>query len=362
MHAARRDKLRRLLKKANLESLLVTNGSNVTYLTGFTGDDSFLLITPWEEVLISDFRYITQLEEECPGLRMDIRRAGGPTIAEQTASVVTKSKLAKLGIEAQTMTVALKEKLAELLKGVQIAGTSGTVEELRQIKDAQEVAATRRAVSLAERAFAALRPALRSDQTERQVAAELEYQIRLLGGKGSAFEPIVAVGARAALPHARSTDKRLGDDGFLLIDWGANEGLYRSDLTRVLVRNRIPPKLERVYGVVFEAQQAAIDAVRPGATCEDVDAAARTVITKAGFGENFGHGCGHGVGLDIHESPRLAPKQKQPLRAGMIITIEPGIYLPGQLGVRIEDDVLVTRGGCEVLTSVPKAWDEVFVP
>jgi len=202
---------------------------------------------------------------------------------------------------------------------------------------------------------------LTPDMTERQVAAELEYQTLRLGGRCLSFPAIVAVGPRAALPHASPTEARIGDADFVLIDWGVNEGQYVSDLTRVLVTGKISPKLRKVYGVVLRAQLAAIDAIRPGVTCEAVDDVARSVIAKAGFGKYFGHGLGHGIGLDIHEAPRLSKGQRKKLTPGMIVTVEPGVYLPGWGGVRIEDDILVTRSGHELLTTVPKQIDECLV-
>jgi Xaa-Pro aminopeptidase len=190
------------------------------------------------------------------------------------------------------------------------------------------------------------------------VAAEIEYQARRFGAKALSFPAIVAVGPRAALPHATPTAAQLKSNDFVLIDWGANSGLYMSDLTRVIVTGKISPKLRKVYGVVLTAQLAAIDAIRPGVTCEEVDRVARKIISKAGFGRAFGHGLGHGTGLEIHEAPRLAAGQKTKLRPGMIVTVEPGIYLPGWGGVRIEDDILVTRTGHEVLSDVPKQLDD----
>jgi Xaa-Pro aminopeptidase len=189
------------------------------------------------------------------------------------------------------------------------------------------------------------------------VADNLEHQMRLFGAKGASFPSIIAVGPRAALPHARPTNKRIGEADFVLIDWGA-DCLYKSDLTRVLVTGKIPPKLERIYGVVLNAQLRGIEAIGPGVACQDVDTAARKVIEDAGFGKHFGHGLGHGIGLDIHEGPRLGQGQKQILQPGMVVTVEPGIYFPGWGGVRIEDDVLVTKTGHEVLTRVPKQWSD----
>jgi len=202
---------------------------------------------------------------------------------------------------------------------------------------------------------------LTTEMTEREVAAELEYQARRIGAKGLSFPPIVAVGARAALPHARPTERKLSDSDFTLVDWGANSGLYLSDLTRIWVTGRISPKLRKIYAIVLKAQLAAIEAIRPGRTGEEVDSVARGVIARAGFGKEFGHGLGHGLGLEIHEAPRLAKSQNMKLRAGMIVTVEPGVYIPRWGGVRIEDDVLVTRSGYEVLSDVPKQFEDCIV-
>ncbi len=358
--AARRDKLRKAMKKAGVDALLVTNYSNVTYLTGFTGDSSYLLIMPKGELLFSDSRFTTQLEEECPGLDVDIR-VSGVKITDRIKAAVEKAKLSRLGIESATMTVALCEKLHADLPKVELVSTASLVETLRMIKDKGEIEAIRHAVWCAERAFGVLRASIHPAQTEKEVADELEHQIRRFGGKRAAFETIVAVGPRAALPHARPTQARVAESDFVLVDWGADGGLYKSDLTRVLVTGKIPPKLERVYGVVLTAQEQAIAAIRPGVTCEQVDRVARDIIAKAGFGQYFGHGLGHAIGLDIHEWPRFAAGETKKLEPGMVMTVEPGIYLPGWGGVRIEDDILVTKTGHEVLTSVPKRWEDAIL-
>lgn len=358
-YAQRRDKLRKAVRKTGADALLVTSFTNVTYLTGFTGDDSYLLVRAKDEVLLSDPRYTTQLEEECPGLELAIRPPGGKMI-ELVASTVKSSKIAHLGIEAQSMTVALRDQIAGEVTS-DIVPTCGLVEDLRIIKDKEEVAEIRKAVYQAERGFGVLRASLRPERTEREVAFELEDQMRKYGAKGASFTPIIAVGERAALPHARPTDKRIGDGDFVLVDWGADGGLYKSDLTRVLVTAKIPPKLERIYRVVLAAQEQAIAAIRPGISAHDVDHVAREIISEAGFGRHFGHGLGHGIGLDIHEAPRLAANQHLKLEAGMVVTVEPGIYLPGWGGVRIEDDILVTKGGHDVLTSVPKQWEDAVL-
>ena len=359
-YLTRREKLRKALKKTGADALLVTNFVNVTYLTGFTGDDSYLLLQPDGEIIISDGRYTIQLELECPGIEVDIRRPG-VNILNSVTRLVSGMKIARLAVEAESMTVAAREKLAEKLPKVGFVSTSGLVERLRQIKDKDEIAEIRRAVWYAEKAFGVIWASMRGDQSEKEIADALEHQFRLFGAKCSGFPPIVAVGPRGALPHATPTEKKVSESDFILIDWGASQGLYKSDLTRVLVTGKISPKLRRVYEVVLRAQTEAISAMRPGVAAHEVDAVARGVIKDAGFGRAFNHGLGHGVGLEIHEAPRLAAKSPTILKPGMVITVEPGIYFPGWGGVRIEDDVLVTRTGHEVLTSVPRQLDEMIV-
>ncbi|MGI9456499.1 MAG: M24 family metallopeptidase, partial [Aeoliella sp.] len=245
------------------------------------------------------------------------------------------------------------------LEHVNLTSADGLVEALRIVKDKSEVDATKLACYQAARAFQVARARITPETTENEIAAELEYQARRFGAKGLSFTPIVAVGPRAALPHAGPTDRRIGESDFTLIDWGANSGLYMSDLTRMVVTGRLSQKFRKIYQVVLEAQLAGIDAIRPGVTCEYVDSAARKVITKARYGKQFGHGLGHGTGLEIHEAPRLAKGQdKIKLQPGMIVTVEPGIYLPGWGGIRIEDDILVTKTGHEVLTDVPKELED----
>jgi Xaa-Pro aminopeptidase len=358
--ATRRDRLRKLLKRSDLRSLLVTNFANVTYLTGFTGDDSYLLLTASDEILITDPRYTEQVQGECPRLEMAVRRPG-VTIIEVVVKTIERAKVTQLGIEGESTTVSQRDAIAEKLPKVALQTTKGLVESLRAIKDRGEIAEIREAIRIAEAAYRHLRGAARPDLTEKQFADAMDFEMRSLGARCASFPSIVAVGANAALPHARPTEKRLGEAGFFLLDWGASGRLYKSDLTRVVLTGKIPPKLERVYGVVFKAQAAAIAAIRPGASGNDVDHAARKVIEEAGFGKNFGHGLGHGIGLAVHELPRMAKGINEPLAAGMVVTVEPGIYLPGWGGVRIEDDVLVTRTGHEVLTTLPKQWEDIFV-
>ncbi|HVU88650.1 MAG TPA: Xaa-Pro peptidase family protein [Pirellulales bacterium] len=359
-HETRRNQLRKLLRAAGADSLLVTNFTNVTYLTGFTGDDSYLLVGPKDTILVSDPRYTTQLEEECPDITISIRPPG-KSMLDGVAEAVRAAKVSNLAIEADAMTVGLHAQLEAKLPKNKLVPAAGLVEELRVVKDKQEIEEIELAARYAEKGFAILRATLRPDRTEKEVAADLEYQMRLLGANGCSFPPIIAVGARAALPHARPTDQKIGAGDFVLVDWGATARHYKSDLTRVLVTGKISPKLERVYNVVLKAQLQAIAAIKPGLTGREVDAVARGIIADAGFARHFGHGLGHGLGLDIHEAPRLAAAAEQVLKPGMVVTVEPGIYLPGWGGVRIEDDILVTKTGGEVLTNVPKKLEESIV-
>jgi Xaa-Pro aminopeptidase len=311
-------------------------------------------------ILVSDGRYTTQIAGECPGLEAHIRKQT-ETVIEAAAKDVKRARLRKLGIESDHLSVAAFEKLKTVVKGLEVAPLSGTVEELREIKDSGEIAEIRGAVQQAERGFEVLRAKLVCGMTELTAAHLLEQAMRDFGATVAAFPPIVAAGARAALPHARPTPGRVSDGEFVLIDWGASAGSgYKSDLTRILVTGKISPKLEKVYRVVLKSQQAAIKFLRAGVRCCDVDAVARRVIENAGFGKQFSHGLGHGIGLNVHEKPRLSAASDARLKPGMVVTVEPGIYLEGWGGVRIEDDCLVTRHGCEVLTSVPREFSEAI--
>jgi Xaa-Pro aminopeptidase len=309
--------------------------------------------------VVSDGRYLTQLEQECPGLEVELR-AIGQTLVQALAGVIARLGLARLAFEAEALSAADFLRLREELKTVQLRPVSGRVERLRAVKDREEVAAIRAAVGMAERAFAMLQAGLRPDQSEKDAADALEGYLRRCGATGASFPPIVAVGARSALPHARPLpEARIGAADFVLVDWGATGTPYKSDLTRVVVTGKVTAKFETIYRTVLAAQERAIAAIRPGVLAREVDAEARSVIEDAGFGPFFRHGLGHGLGMEIHEAPRLQKNSEVKLRPGMVVTVEPGIYLPDWGGIRIEDDVLVTREGCDVLSHVPKSLDAV---
>ena len=363
-HTRRRENLRPALVTEGLDALLVTGGHNVTYLTGFTGDSSFVVLTADRAVLISDPRYVGQLGDECPEVETNIR-AMTRKLHEAVGDVLTGLGVRRVGCESSALTLAEAEALREAAPTVDWKPAADRVEKLRAVKDEVEIASIREAVAIAERAFAVFRGLLTPDDTEKALADAMDNYVRRCGGVGCSFPPIVAVGERAALPHCPPTARRVGESDLLLVDWGAvSPGLYRSDLTRVLPTHRkassMSERLRSIHALVLRAQESAIRAVRPGAVGKDVDAAARSVIAEGGHGDHFGHGLGHGVGLQIHEAPAVRPMSETVLEPGMVITIEPGIYLPGWGGVRIEDDVLVTPDGHEVLTRVPKDLESLW--
>ena len=360
-YAARRRQLIQNLDDADIDTLLVTNETNVSYLTGFTGDSSWLIVSKSKTLMISDGRYTTQLEEQCPGLNLLIRSVG-ETMPKVTAEVLDKSRCKLVGVESSSMSLAAFNALNEALEKRDLKATSGIVERLRAIKDHDEIEAIRDAVRIAERGFDYLKERINSESLEINLAHDLEHVIRQFGAQGLSFPPIIGVDDRAALPHYQPGRVRVGNASHVLIDWGAREnGGYISDLTRTLVAPKPPKKLVAIYNAVLKANLAGIKAIKPGAKASTVDRAARRVIEKAGFGEFFTHSLGHGIGRDVHEAIRLAEVSKDVMQPGMVVTVEPGIYLPGYGGVRIEDDVLVTEDGCEVLSTTPKDLDACTV-
>jgi Xaa-Pro aminopeptidase len=367
--AQRRDRLIQQLPASGAAALLITQPVNVSYLTGFTGEASHLILRANKTILVSDGRFVTQLAEECPGLDTYIRPPS-QTLPEATAQVLGQLGVSSVEFESGHVTVADHQQLADKAKALEWKPGTSRVETLRQIKDAGEIEQIRAAIRIAEKAFTVFRAMLRPDDMEKDLADDLEHHLRKCGAQHGSFPAIVAVGARAALPHAPPTRTRVGAAPLLLVDWGASGPFfYKSDLTRVLLphnNSAIPggdvrAKIQAAYEVVLRAQQAGIAALRPGAQAQAVDAAARKVIADAGYGDYFTHSIGHGIGMQVHEAPLMRPSSTAQIEAGMVVTIEPGIYLPGEFGIRIEDDVLVTPDGPEVLTSVPKDFASALV-
>jgi Xaa-Pro aminopeptidase len=362
----RRQRLAKLLADEGLDLLVVSNPVNVSYLTNFSGESSYLLVGRDRALIVSDGRFTEQLAEECPGLETLIRPAA-KLLQDVTGEAIAKLGARAVGFESAHLAVAEFEALNAAAPTVDWTAAKDRVERLRVIKDASEVAEIREAIRFAERAFAMFRAMLEPDHNEKELSDAMEMYVRRAGGRCSSFPSIVAVGPRAALPHAPPSAHLVSEAELLLVDWGASGRFYKSDLTRVLVPRKTStlsqaePKLREIYDVVLRAQQAAIRALRPHVKAGDVDSAARQVITAAGYGEYFTHSTGHGLGMQVHEAPLLRPGSDAVLQAGMVVTVEPGIYVPRWGGVRIEDDVLITPDGCEVLTHVPKDLSAMVV-
>jgi Xaa-Pro aminopeptidase len=360
-HPQRREALRTRLDELQLDALLVTDLLNIRYLTGFTGSHAALLVHAEGDersVFCTDGRYRTQSEQQVPGLRRLIERSSLLRLAQHA----TEARIGRLGFESHVVTVDGHAALAKVTGPDALVATSRPVEALRLIKDDAEVATLRAACAAADTALAGLlaEDGLRPGRTEREVARDLEARMVAAGAAGPSFETIVASGVNSAIPHHRPTDAQLCRGDLLKLDFGALVEGYHSDMTRTMVLGQPAGWQRELYGLVAAAQAAGRAALRPGADVRHVDAAAREVIVQAGHGQDFVHGLGHGVGLQIHEAPALSQFGIGILRAGMAVTVEPGVYLAGRGGVRIEDTLIVAGGEPELLTLTTK--DLVVVP
>ncbi|HKG02501.1 MAG TPA: Xaa-Pro peptidase family protein [Conexibacter sp.] len=348
----RADRLVALIDERELDALLVTNLVNVRYLTGYTGSNGVALVGLGDlRCFVTDFRYLSQAEQQVHGFE---RRIGEQDLLDEAVAALPAGDL-RLGVEDQHMSVRMFDRLREALPArVELVPAGGGVERLRTVKDANEVARIRAAAALADAALERTLEDGLAGRSERAVALALEQEMRRLGAERPSFDTIVAHRAHGALPHAVPRETEIATDSLVTIDWGAQLDGYCSDCTRTFAVGEPGARAREVYELVLQAQLAGLDAVRPGVSGRDADAAARAVIDAAGHAEHFGHGLGHGVGLEIHEAPRLSRASDATLVAGHIVTVEPGVYLPGELGVRIEDLVVVTDDGCERLNTLPK--------
>ncbi|MBV9443649.1 MAG: aminopeptidase P family protein [Acidobacteriaceae bacterium] len=347
---SRRQNLISALRGARVPAFLVTALPNVRYLSGFTGSNGALLITSERALLFTDPRYQTQAPQESD---CDVKIAKLPLIKE-AASWMKRLRLNLLGFEEKRISFEEYTSLKESAPGVRLKGLPDAIERLRMVKSMEEIATIRAAVRLNSIALEQALRHFRPSMTEIDLAAEIEYRMRRLGADGPSFETIVASGKRTALPHARPTDHHIQADQLLLIDVGANVAGYASDMTRTHAVGKLDSKRRRMYRAVLESQLAAIEATKEGVSCASVDGAARRVLRGFGMDNLFIHSTGHGLGLEIHEHPRIARREKTKLQAGMVITLEPGVYDEAVGGVRIEDTVVVTQNGCEVLTPTGK--------
>jgi Xaa-Pro aminopeptidase len=351
---ARQAKLREHLASTRFDALLISHLPNVRYLCGFTGSAGFLLLEESGSVFFSDVRYDTQAHGEVKGARVVIARKSVLEGIGEFLAARRRAKRRTIGIEAEHLTIGDKKRLRnQLPTGITMRDAPPLVERARMVKDTGELQSIRAAVKLGAKLFDRALDVIHPGVKESEVAAEMEFAARKAGAEEMSFPTIIAAGARSALPHGRASEHTIGS-GFVVCDFGVILSGYCSDQTRTVWVGNIPNEARRIYESVREAQLAAIEAVKPGVKAGDVDAAARKLLQKAGFGRYFTHSTGHGVGLEIHEAPRVADGQKEVLQSGMVITIEPGVYFPGKWGVRIEDMVAVTASGFEVMTPTSK--------
>jgi Xaa-Pro aminopeptidase len=350
-HDVRRELLRGHVRAAGAEAALVTRLVNVRYLTGFTGSNAALLVTGDSAYLATDGRYTTQAAAQAPDLEVVVARECPPALVARAA----EQRVASVGFEAHDVTVEMHQELSELAGAPPLVAMGHPVEEQRTVKDEAELALLREACAISSRALGETFGTVAPGQTEREVARRLEAAMLELGAEAIGFETIVATGPNSAVPHHRPTDREIERGDLLKIDFGARYGGYHADCTRTVVIGREPADWQReIYDVVRVAQRAGRHALAPGADVADIDAAARRVVADAGYGEAFPHGLGHGVGLEIHEAPMMGYGKTGRIAARTPITVEPGVYLPGRGGVRIEDTLVVADGGPELLTTTPK--------
>lgn len=361
--AARLPRLRAALGEAECDALLVTNLTNVRYLTGFTGSAGVLLVTPDELVLATDGRYKFQSAEQLDAAGVTARIEIGNLAEQKDKIAAAASGLGRIGLEATDVTWARQRTFAnDWFASAELVATEGVIEKLRRVKDAGELDRMQAAARIADEALANVRPMLASGITERDFAIALDFEIRKLGASGNSFETIVAAGPNGAKPHARPSSRIVEPGELVVLDFGAIVEGYCSDMTRTVCAGDPSPALQKMVDVVAESQRAGVAAVKAGVSAAEVDKVCREVIAAAGWGDAFMHSTGHGVGLDIHEAPWVSATSTDTLAPGHVVTVEPGVYLEGLGGVRIEDTVVVTDDGCYPLTNTTKelavAWQQ----
>lgn len=346
----RRSRLLTVLEQEKLDCILVEHIPNLRYLSGFSGSEAALLITANDCWIVCDSRYTVQAGLEAKGLHIVERSQRVDAIRELQAAKGWK----RIGFEAEHTTVAHWEKLSSAVGSSEFVAVPGGLDPLRSVKGASELKLLSDVASIASDSFLGILPLVRPGATELELSVALEFEMRRRGADGRAFDFIVASGERGAMPHGRATDRRISSGELVTFDYGALLHGYNSDETVTIAVGEPDNRSREIYGVVLAAHDMAIEAVKPGIKLKELDAVARSYIAEKGYGDYFGHGLGHGLGLEVHEKPSLSPRSDGLLECGMVVTIEPGIYIPGWGGVRIEDTVVVTDDGCDIITTVPK--------
>jgi Xaa-Pro aminopeptidase len=343
---SRIDKVKRVMARLNLDALLVSMPSNIFYLSGFPGHDSLLLVTKHSNHLITDFRY----EEQARMLGEDFRVSsdtGG--LFQKTADIVKSAKIKRIGYESHHITVRCRDILCNTVKA-DCSPTFNIIEKLREVKDIAEIGKIKSSVKITRQVLGLITKHIRPGVKENSIACRIDQLSRSLGAEAAAFDTIVLSGANSSMPHGRPGNKQIRPGESVVVDFGCRVNGYSSDLTRTFFMGKICKYINIIYSIVRSAQNKAIDKIMPGAVISDIDKAARSYISDKGFGKYFGHATGHGIGLDVHELPSISSKNHAKLKEGMVFSVEPGIYIPGEFGIRIEDMVVVKDKGCEVIT------------
>jgi Xaa-Pro aminopeptidase len=353
MNGERLTKVREAFAENKIDALLVTDITNVRYLTGFTGSTAAAFISEGSAVILVDPRYTLQASQETQGF--EVREYTGKPTLQAAAELIDELSPSRLGFEADNLTYLQHKNLKKYISGsTKLVATADIISNLRYIKDAGEIKLMRKAVEIADKTFEYIITFIKPGMKERDVAIEIDTHMRRLGAEGPSFDTILAAGPNSAYPHAKPGDSKLKNGQFVKMDYGAYYNQYASDLTRTIVLGKATSKMKEIYDTVREAQLRAIAAIKPGLRGKDIDAVARNYITEKGYGENFGHGLGHSLGRLVHDGPGLSMTSDIVLQPGMVMTVEPGIYIEGLGGVRIEDDVVVAEKGSEILTKATK--------
>lgn len=357
---SRVDNLVKELRARNIDAVLLMNKANVRYVSGFTAGESFVIVSDKARVFITDSRYTEQAQKECVGFEVIKWRSKGNDFCEVVSDVCERFNIKKLGFEQDVVTVSKYNEMKEGIKNAELVGTSGIVAEIRRVKDESEIENLKKAAAIMDEVIGEIVDYIKPGvTTEKDVEREIQYRVRLKGGEDIGFSSIVASGKNSSLPHAIPTTKVIENGDFLTLDVGAKFNGYRSDMTRTFVVGNASDEQKRIYNAVLKCQLAGIEAVKAGVCGNVPDAVAKKVLVDEGVDHIYEHGLGHGIGLDIHERPSVSARSNDILMENEVVTVEPGVYVPGWGGLRIEDSVVVKKDGCEIITKFPKELIEI---